>query len=179
MSKPDETSIYVKEGGECTLSMKTLVELLDVLTKKGKPFRFQALGFSMFPFIWNLDDITVSPLPSGGPRVGDVVAFINPATEKLVVHRVIGMNKDSYLIRGDNAPKPDGLIPRESILGYVSKVDRDGRRVTIGSGPERFLIAFMSRKEVLVPVLFLAYKMVRPFIRGTKRESGLKTRIEP
>jgi hypothetical protein len=168
LSKPDETSIYVKEGGECTLSMKTLVELLDVLTKKGKPFRFQAPGFSMFPFIRNLDDITVSPLPSGGPRVGDVVAFINPATGKLVVHRVIGTNGDGYLIRGDNSPEPDGLIPRDNILGYVSRVDRNGRKVTIGSGPERFLIALMSRKEVLVPVLFLAYKMIRPFIKRTE-----------
>lgn len=168
MLKPDETSIYVKDVGEYTLSMKALVELLEVLTEKGKPFRFQASGFSMFPFVRNLDEITVSPLPSGCPKVGDVVAFVKPATEKLVVHRVIGMIGDNYLIRGDNAPKPDGLIPRDNILGYVTRVDRNERRVAIGTGPERLLIAFMSRKDVLASVLFLAYKMVQPFIRRTK-----------
>ena len=111
MSGPEKTVDFVKYGGEETLSMKVLVELLSAVTEKGKPFRFQVHGSSMYPCIKDLDIITISPLSSGHPRMGDVVAFISPGTEKLVVHRVVGWKENKFLIRGDNAPKSDGQIP--------------------------------------------------------------------
>ena len=54
--------------------MAALVDLLQAVTERGIAFRVQAPGFSMYPFIRNMDTITISPLPAVGPRTGDVVA---------------------------------------------------------------------------------------------------------
>ncbi|MEI6102810.1 MAG: GNAT family N-acetyltransferase [Methanothrix sp.] len=140
---------FVIDGGEDNLSMKALVELLSAVTEKGKSFRFRAAGISMIPFIKNMDVITVSPMPSGRPVVGDVVAFLLPETEKLAVHRIIDKRNDSYIIKGDNVPEPDGLIPSQNVIGLVTKVERNGHRVLLGLGTERQLIALLARHDLL------------------------------
>jgi hypothetical protein len=65
---------------------------------------------------------------------------------------VIGKNGYSNLTMGDNSPKADGMIPRKSILGSVQKVERDGKKVYRGLGPERFLIAFLTCRGLLFPL---------------------------
>jgi hypothetical protein len=100
----------------------------------------------MAPFIRDGDVICVSPLASRAPGSGDVVAFIDPETKQLCVHRVLSVKGDSFFIQGDNMPeKPDGMIPREAVVGRVTSVERAGRRVRMGLGPERLLLALLSR----------------------------------
>jgi len=166
--KPENASGFIKDGGEDNLSMEALVELLKAVVEKGRPFRVQALGFSMHPFIKNKNYITISPLSPDRPRLGDIVAFIQEGTGKLVVHRVVESKKNQYLIKGDNTPAPDGLVPKGNILGYVTKIDEDGKPVRLGSGSERVFIAFVSRKNLLRPTLHLTYMLIGPFIRRIK-----------
>lgn len=132
-SQEFEPTPFVKYSDEeGTLSMPVLVGLLRAVLDKGKPFRFQATGGSMSPFVRDGDVITVSPLSDIPPRLGDVVAFIRPESGKLVVHRVVGKRDGSYLIKGDSAPDCADVIPRANILGRVTRVERDGKRVYLG-----------------------------------------------
>ena len=122
----------------------------------------------MYPFIRNRDYITISPLTSGYPKLGDVVAFIQPETRKLIVHRIIENKENHYLIKGDNMPVPDGLIPKANILGSVTSVDKDGKLIRLGSGFERIFIALLSRKNLLCPTLHITYRFIGPIIRRIK-----------
>ncbi len=107
----------------------------------------------MAPFIQDGDVITVAPLKGGLPDVGEVVAFIRPHGGNLVVHRVVARPGQEVLIQGDNNPDcMDGIIPRENLLGRVTHVERNKRAVWIGLGPERYLIAWLSRTLLLVPL---------------------------
>jgi hypothetical protein len=136
-----------------SLSGKVLIELMQAVHAKGLPFRFSAGGHSMAPFIKDGDIITVSPLASRAPGLGDVAAFIHPETKSLCLHRVLSVHGDRFLIQGDNMPeKPDGVIPREVILGRVTCVERAGRKVRLGLGPERFLLAILSRWGLLAVI---------------------------
>ena len=129
-----------------SLSGKALIELMQAVHAKGLPFRFNAGGHSMAPFIRDGDVICVSPLASRAPGLGDVAAFIHPETKSLCMHRVLSVHGDCFLIQGDNMPeKSDGLISREAIVGRVTRVERSGRRVRLGLGPERILLAILSR----------------------------------
>jgi signal peptidase I len=166
--KPENSSGFIRDGGEDDLSMEALVELLKAVVEKGRPFRIQALGFSMDPFIKNKNYITISPLSPDRPQLGDIVAFIQQRTGKLVVHRVVESKKNQYLIKGDNTSAPDGLVPKGNILGYVTKIDKDGKTVRFGSGPEKVFIAFVSRKNLLRPTLHLTYRLISPFRRRIK-----------
>ena len=132
-SQEFEPTPFVKYSDEeGTLSMPVLVGLLRAVLDKGKPFRFQATGGSMSALVRDGDVITVSPLSDIPPRLGDVVAFIRPESGKLVVHRVVGKRDGSYLIKGDSAPDCADVIPRANILGRVTRVERDGKRVYLG-----------------------------------------------
>lgn len=119
---------------------------MQAVHEKGRPFRFNAGGYSMAPFIRNGDVICVSSLNSCDPGPGDVVAFIHPDTGSPCIHRVLSVRNGRFFIQGDNMPeKPDGMVPREAIFGRVTRVERAGRRISLGLGPERRLIALLSR----------------------------------
>ncbi len=57
----------------------------------------------MTPFIRDGDVVTVAPSAKIRPSVGRVVAFIQPDTGRLVIHRVIDRQGSAFLIQGDNA----------------------------------------------------------------------------
>lgn len=156
---------FVRRVEDSTLSMPVLVEMLRAVLERGEPFRFEAPGFSMSPFVRDGDAITVSPLSDAAPRLGDVVAFIRPETSKLVVHRVVGKQDGAFLIQGDNAEETDGPVPAANVLGRVTRVERDGKPVRLGLGPERYLIAFLSRWSLFRPLLVWIWPLMRPIVR--------------
>jgi hypothetical protein len=146
----DELDGFISLEDQILLSGAALEELMRDVISKDKRFRFRAKGFSMSPFIRDGDLITVSPLAGAPLAVGDVVAFINPPADKLTVHRIVTIKPDGLLIRGDNqAALGDGLIPVPNILGRVTLVERGGKIIRLGLGPERRLIALFSRAGIL------------------------------
>jgi hypothetical protein len=116
----------------------------------------------MHPFIRDGDVITVSPLGEGSPGLGDVVAFVQREIERLVVHRVIRIEANSYFMKGDDATGVDGPVPTANILGLVTRARRGQKRVFIGLGPERFLIALLARKGLMAPLVRVVAKLLRP-----------------
>lgn len=141
--------LYIRTGEEGSLSPALRLELLKAVVERKKPFRFRAPGHSMSPFIRDGDAITVSPVPPGHPAPGDVVAFHHPETGRLVVHRVVAVSSGSFILRGDNAEKTDGLVPEDRIIGLVTCVERGGRRLGTGTRSWRRIIAFLSRHSLL------------------------------
>lgn len=153
-------AIYAHKGSELPISNSALIEVIKGVMGKGASFRFKASGWSMSPFIRDGDILTLIPVKSG-PSIGDVVAFINPANGKLIVHRLIGKRNGLYTFKGDNLKEIDGTMPYESILGKVSGVERRNKKVHIGLGLERLIIAFMSRVNVLMSISHLVYVIYR------------------
>jgi signal peptidase I len=155
----------VVKGSELSLSGPALVQLLRAVLGKGVPVRFRAKGFSMSPFIKNEDVVTLSPLKDASPSVGDVIAFVTQGTDKLCVHRVVGKKGDLWVAKGDNSSEADESAPIESILGFATRVERDGKEVFLGLGPERFLIAFLGGRGLLLPLLLPLWKLLRVVVK--------------
>jgi signal peptidase I len=153
----DPTSLSMSSADYAWLMAATL--------EKGAHFRFTAPGFSMSPFIRDGAVLTIAPAPVR-IRLGEVVAFVRPYCGKLVVHRVVGISRAGYLIKGDNAPEPDACVIRASIIGRVVSVEHSGKRMHLGLGMERTLIAFLSRRGWLTPALWVGWRVVRPFAKG-------------
>lgn len=159
----DKSVFFIKKGGAFNLSAAALSELLQGVLAKGCPFRFQAKGFSMSPCIKDGDVVTVSPFSNTIPRCGDIVAFINSHTKLLAVHRVVAKRDGSFFIKGDNVSETDGLIRAADILGHVTELERDGKSVYLGLGPERFMIALLNRRGLLFPLLVSLGRILRKF----------------
>ncbi|MCL4500967.1 MAG: S24/S26 family peptidase [Deltaproteobacteria bacterium] len=157
--------LYSVPGGVLSLSGPALQEFLRAVLSRGASFRFKARGFSMHPFIQDGDNLTIIPVKGGKLRCGQVAAFCHPETGKLVVHRLLCRRPGGVLVRGDNIPDADGLIRPADVLGLVTRVERQGRAVLLGLGPERRLIAWLSRHNLLKPVIFRAGQLLRPWRR--------------
>lgn len=148
----EDPRLFSVPAGSLALSGVALSEIMGAVLKKGRPFRFRAGGWSMAPLIRDGDVITLAPLAAGAPRPGDVVAFVRPETGQLVVHRVVSRRGRVWRIRGDsNAAACDDLVPDENLLGRVTRIERQGRPVRMGLGPERRLIAWLSNAGIYGP----------------------------
>jgi len=158
-------SLIIKNGRELSLSGEALLELFRDVVEKGVPFRFRARGSSMSPFIKDGDLITISRTPDASTRIGDVIAYINPRINKLIIHRVVGKKGKNFLLKGDNCSNgKEESIPKANIMGRVKKVERNGKKVFLGLGPERYLISVMSRKRLLFPMASLFRRVFRSFV---------------
>jgi len=157
-------TLFVKKRQELSLSSRQLEELMRGVLGKGASFRFRCKGFSMSPFIKDGDVLTIAPLQGSSPGFGEVVVLTHPSTGKIVIHRVIKKRGGAYLTKGDNIPEADGLIAKTNILGRVTKVERNGAKFLLGLGPERFLIAFLTRWRLL-PLLAPVWRFLRFMMR--------------
>ncbi|MBE3126270.1 MAG: S24/S26 family peptidase [Acidobacteria bacterium] len=138
-------SLRVRSGGELPLSGESLVGLMRAVLDKGKPFRFEARGTSMHPFIRDGDVVTVVPLAGPDPRPGDVAAFVQPGTSGVRVHRIVKVAAGRYFLKGDNALDADGALARDMILGLVVRLERGGRVRPVGPTFRAAAIARLSR----------------------------------
>jgi hypothetical protein len=156
--QPEQQYYMPAEEPVHRITASVFIELMQAVLSKGRAFRFEATGISMTPFIRDKDVLTITPVSSKAVGVGDVVAFRlrQPRGERLVVHRLVGRQGRHYLIQGDLAANLITHSARESdLLGRVVLVERDGKRVRFGLGPERYAIAVLSRFGLLPRVLRL------------------------
>jgi hypothetical protein len=151
-----------------TLSTAAVTELMSAVLEKGGLFGFRAHGTSMVPFLRDRDTLTIAPLANQPPRLGDVVAFSFP-TEKgarLVVHRVVGRQGICLAVQGDGNGCTRETISPENILGRLVKVEREGKCVRVGLGPERWLIAWLSRTKLLWSLVWPVWRRVGELFKG-------------
>ena len=167
--KRPQPEFSILKGSDLSLSGQALVELLDAVLKKGMDARFQAKGFSMAPFIKNEDVVTLSPVKRTRPGLGDIIAFVHPETRGLCIHRIVRKKDGMYIAKGDNRSKTRDRVPTENVLGFVTRVERGGEEIFLGLGPERLLIAFLAGRDLLFPLLFPVWKVLRPFLRSPSR----------
>lgn len=145
----DRPGLKVIRGAELPLSNASLLALARSVLERGFALRFQAKGASMAPFIRDGDILTLAPGGTGGPRPGDIAAFVHPSDGKLCVHRVVALRGGKALIKGDNVSEPDCALPAGGILGYVRRLERNGRKVRFGIFVGAPLVARLSRTRGL------------------------------
>ena len=120
----------------------------------GNTFRFRAPGRSMEPFIRSGDTVSIAPFSPSQPQLGDVLAFLHPLDDRLLVHRLIKKDGGKYLVKGDNLlDHNDGWASADRLLGKVTRVDRGDRKIRFGLGFEKVVIALLSRRNWLVPIV--------------------------
>lgn len=152
----------ITENEEFSISGTVVTELAKTILAKGVSFRMRTKGFSMSPFIKDDDVVTISPLFNRSLGIGEVAGFISSRTGKLVIHRVIERNRGLYAVKGDSASTADGFISKENILGYVAKIERNGKKVAFGLGLERIIIALFSKVSLVNPMLKV-WRLCIPF----------------
>jgi signal peptidase I len=106
------------------------------LLASGHKVRFRASGQSMSPSILDGEYITVEPKRADEISVGDIVVYFKQ--NALLAHRLIAVERERYILRGDSANFCDHPVSAEDIAGRVICVERDGREFYIIGPRARF-----------------------------------------
>lgn len=147
-------------AGAQGLPRERVLELLRQLLDDGLSVRLKVTGSSMSPFVRSGDLVTLAPPGDHPIRRGDVVGVL-VGHRWLVIHRVVAAAPESLVTRGDALGRPDEAVSRGAIVARLARVERRGRRIRLGLGPERTVIAWLSRRGWLVPWLRPCRRLVR------------------
>jgi len=102
-------------------------------------------GWSMAPLIKPGDDLLVN-CQNRNYHVGNIVIYYQKS--KLVVHRIIKIKKNQFLLKGDNRLFADGWFEAKIILGLVEKIFSP-----------KYEIDLTTRKNKISAYLFTFYSL--------------------
>jgi hypothetical protein len=133
----------------------------EVLRSSGR-LRLQVMGWSMLPSVWPGDTLVVDSATSDEVSEGDIVLF--GRDRRLFAHRATAkINADRWILtRGDAMPRPDALVGENELLGRVSYIVRNGRRMEPSRRlrfSERAVAALVRRSEIAARVVVGMHSM--------------------
>lgn len=107
--------------------MKRL-KIEDVLKEEGV-YVATISGISMYPMLRNRRDTVVIKPYTGRLKKYDVPLY--KVGERYILHRIIKVLPDSYVIRGDNLWEKEYGITDEKILGVLTSFYRDEKEIKL------------------------------------------------
>lgn len=140
------------------ISGQNFALLIKSLIEKNAAVKFKVTGKSMFPSIMGKDMVTLSSYKDHRPEIGDVIGLCDSQSRQIIIHRIIGKINEHFLIKGDNLIKNDGVFPRNQIIGYVSEIERNKKRISITRLKNRINV-FLSKSRIFcLSYLFFLFK---------------------
>ena len=106
-----------------TMKEEATTQLARSLLGAGWIVRLRVAGRSMKPFLGSGSLIRIAPLPSvSPPALGDIV-LLRAASGRLVAHRVIELQGETYRTKGDSSGEPDSPVHRSRLVGKVIGIE--------------------------------------------------------
>lgn len=110
------------------VDLKDLVPIMREQLDRGKTVSFVPTGKSMKPMLSDGGDMIILKKPEGRLRLYDVALYYRAETDKYVVHRVVGFEKDGgYVMLGDNNMQKERNIPHSDVVGVVTSYYHKGK----------------------------------------------------
>ena len=113
--------------------------------RTGKQLRVTVTGGSMRPVLLPGDIVIVDPSQGEYLDAGDVITFMEDGT--LLTHRVVQVQEDRLVTKGDGTPYPDSAIFARQVIGPVVARERAGRLEGVFTNRTAILLARISHFE--------------------------------
>jgi len=114
-----------KTKGMTQISLENTELVLNALETKGE-FNSFTKGPSMRPMLRQGKDIVVITKPSGELKKGDVPLYKRRNYDFLVLHRILKVRDNDYIIRGDNTYSLEH-VPKDYVVGVLKGFYRNGK----------------------------------------------------
>ena len=127
---------------------------------------YTTTGMSMRPFLRSGQDLMVIEAKKEGRcRVRDVVLY-RRTSGKYVLHRIMAVRKDDYVLCGDNCWQLEPGIREDQILGTLTAVIRNGQRTEVSESSYRAKVfVWWLMYPVRAVVFWLRYQFGRLWAR--------------
>lgn len=103
----------------------------EELSKSGV-LMYTNVGTSMLPLIRQHRDLLIIRRPEGRLKRYDIPLYKRPSG-KYVLHRVMRVKKDGYIICGDNRYLLERDITDADIIGVLTAIVRNGKEISVDS----------------------------------------------
>lgn len=111
----------------------------EVLEKHGQ-LVYTNVGDSMWPLLREGRDLMViDKKPQGRLKKYDAIFYKRPCG-KYIMHRILKVRKDDYVLCGDNRWLREFGVKDEWILGVLTAVVRNGKKIPVTSWKYRFYV---------------------------------------
>lgn len=129
---------------------------------------FFTRGASMRPLLRTHKDIVVIAKPKHPLNVKDVALYRVKGSDKLVLHRVIGIKDDvTYITRGDNTYHKE-YVPKDQVVGVMTAVYRGGKYIDCKNSKGYKVYVWLNK--VFYPVRWLWKTKIRATLGKIKRK---------
>ncbi len=124
-----------------------MTSIADFLRENGT-LTYPNVGTSMMPLLRQGKDLLVVRARKEGERfrVGDVVLYHRPP-DRYVLHRIVEVRPEDYVILGDNCVRREYGIKDGDILGLMTGYVRGGREHSTEERGYRIYSAWVLRTE--------------------------------
>lgn len=150
-------------------SLSELEPIIDEVLLSGADVTFVASGVSMQPYIKDkIDKVTITNL-SSDPQKGDVVLY-KRENGRFVLHRIVGVGEQGYIMRGDNQWFCEYPIKKESIKAILKSVEHNGKvRMTNGLQSKLYYKFLALIRFKLKVMNFIKYRYNKHFKSRSKQ----------
>lgn len=124
---------------------------------------YKTRGVSMEPMLRQNRDLVIIRVPTGRLQKYDIALYRRGRS--YVLHRVIGVENDHYLIRGDNTYSVE-IVPDEAVIGVLTSFKRKGKAISTDNRFYRFYVRFWN---TIYPVRALYARCRRAAVRAARR----------
>ena len=136
--------------------------------KKNDSLTYYNVGTSMMPLLKQGRDLfTVEKKTGERCKKYDVVLYRRPPA-KYVLHRIVEVRENDYVILGDNCIRKEYGIRDEDILGVMTSFVRKGHLVKCNNRFYRIYsvicVAAWPLRKILYPVKALVKKILQPIL---------------
>lgn len=163
-----ETKTETGENAHPTVSFE---EMLD----KSGYLVFTNVGTSMMPLLRQGRDV-MEIRRKGDERCRKYDAVLYKVGSKYILHRIIKVRENDYVIVGDNCYRREYGITDEQILGVLTGIVRGGKHISVDDRAYKLYVhLWCDFYPIRAAILFckhLAGRAVRAVKRGIKKLTG-------
>ncbi|MBQ7549718.1 MAG: S24/S26 family peptidase [Clostridia bacterium] len=124
------------------ISLDEMAPLIRETLENDGSVTFVSVGSSMMPMLRNRRDTVTLVKPHGDLKAGDI-PFYQRDNGQYVLHRIVYVNGDTYVMRGDNHWYNEYNIRQDQIIGVLASFERNGKKYSVDDRSYRLYVRFL------------------------------------
>ena len=125
------------------------------------------VGISMEPMLRQHRDIVIIKRVNGRLKRNDVPLYRRAGCDRFILHRILKVTNDGYVIRGDNLYRKEYDVKDGDIIGVLKAFYRDGKYYDCEKSRKYKIYVFLMRTSY--PFRYFWKFRLRPFLGKIKR----------
>ena len=150
------------------VSLDEMMPVIAETLEENGEVSFISAGTSMLPTIRDRQDTVTLVKPQGRLKEGDV-PFYRRENGQYILHRIVYVNGDTYVTRGDNQWENEYNVAHEQVIGVLYSIERNGNVYKVTDKSYQRYLKFLP----LIRYIRLAYSWLKVrtenFIKFLKR----------